>query len=286
MLPKSTKKSSLPKKSTSKFVQKAEQRPSSSKDPNDVASAVVQKDRATIQFNDGMVFSLDSTHPTWERLKRALREKKLHLVRKYADAAQMIKEWSAGSVAARVPGVLEYRGGAISPKLHAKIMSLVKDKKPPQYLERFLDNLRTNPSADSILDLYDFLEANNLPITEDGHFLAYKYVRSDYKDSYTGTMDNSVGKVVEMPRENVNPNRHQTCSTGLHFCQAKYMSSPDRVMVVKVNPRDVVSIPTDYDRQKGRCCRYEVVAEIPKGSNVEAALAKSALTTASARRIR
>ena len=30
-------------------------------------------------------------------------------------------------------------------------------------------------------------------------------------------------------------------------------------MVVKINPRDVVSIPEDYDNAKGRCCRYEVV---------------------------
>jgi hypothetical protein len=34
------------------------------------------------------------------------------------------------------------------------------------------------------------------------------------------------------------------------------------VMILKINPADVVSIPTDYDGAKGRCCAYEVVAEV------------------------
>jgi len=32
-------------------------------------------------------------------------------------------------------------------------------------------------------------------------------------------------------------------------------------MIVKINPKDVVAIPADYNNTKGRTCRYEVVAE-------------------------
>jgi hypothetical protein len=35
----------------------------------------------------------------------------------------------------------------------------------------------------------------------------------------------------------------------------------NRVVIVKINPADVVSIPSDYKNTKGRCCRYEVIAE-------------------------
>lgn len=35
-----------------------------------------------------------------------------------------------------------------------------------------------------------------------------------------------------------------------------------RTVIVKINPRDVVSIPTDYDNSKGRACRYEVIGEL------------------------
>jgi hypothetical protein len=33
-------------------------------------------------------------------------------------------------------------------------------------------------------------------------------------------------------------------------------------MILKINPRDVVSIPNDYGYSKGRACRYEIVGEL------------------------
>jgi hypothetical protein len=103
-------------------------------------------------------------------------------------------------------------------------------------------------------------------ITDDGHILAYKKVSADYKDIYSGTFDNSVGQIVEMRRNLVNEDRTKTCSSGLHFCSMSYLSSygtgpGSRVVIVKVNPRDVVSVPMDYNFAKARCCRYEVVDE-------------------------
>jgi hypothetical protein len=127
-----------------------------------------------------------------------------------------------------------------------------------------MENLMANPSYRAVNELYGFLEKNNLPITSDGHFLAYKKVREDYKDCHSGTFDNSVGKVVEMERNQVNDNKEQTCSAGLHFCSEGYLRhfGGERVMILKINPRDVVSIPTDYNDSKGRCCRYEVIGEV------------------------
>jgi hypothetical protein len=40
----------------------------------------------------------------------------------------------------------------------------------------------------------------------------------------------------------------------------------ERTVIVKINPADVVSIPSDYNDAKGRACRYEVIGEL----NVEA----------------
>ena len=48
----------------------------------------------------------------------------------------------------------------------------------------------------------------------------------------------------------------------------------ERIVIVKINPRDVVSIPTDYNDSKGRACRYEVVDEIDK-EKADEAFAKS-----------
>jgi hypothetical protein len=73
-----------------------------------------------------------------------------------------------------------------------------------------------------------------------------------------------VGKTVEMERNQVDDDKDHTCSTGLHFCSQDYLNhfSGERVMILKINPRDVVSIPADYGDTKGRCCRYEVIGEL------------------------
>jgi hypothetical protein len=51
---------------------------------------------------------------------------------------------------------------------------------------------------------------------------------------------------------------------GLHFCSRDYLShfGGERIMILKINPRDVVSIPVDYNAAKGRACRYEVIGEL------------------------
>lgn len=142
-----------------------------------------------------------------------------------------------------------------------------------QPLLKFLDNLMDNPSYRAVNETYGFLEACNLPITDDGHFLAYKMVRHDYRDIYTGTMDNSVGCIVEVPRNKVDENSERTCSYGLHCCSKEYLFSGygswniggvDRILIVKVNPRDVVAVPSDYNNSKMRVCRYEVVGELTR----------------------
>jgi hypothetical protein len=131
-------------------------------------------------------------------------------------------------------------------------------------MANFMENLFSNPSKRAVDELYGFLEKNSLPITPQGHFLAYKRVRANYTDCHTGTMDNSVGRVVEMERNAVDDDKDRTCSAGLHFCSHSYLGhfSGDRVVIVKINPRDVVSIPSDYNDSKGRACRYEVIGEV------------------------
>jgi hypothetical protein len=109
-------------------------------------------------------------------------------------------------------------------------------------------------------------EANSyqVPLTDDGCFLAYKAVRNDYLDCYTGKVDNSVGQTPMMPRKAVDPDRRNQCSQGYHFCSLGYLASfsGNKIMAVKVNPKDVVAIPEDYNYTKGRTWKYEVVYEV------------------------
>ena len=91
---------------------------------------------------------------------------------------------------------------------------------------------------------------------------------------YSHTFDNSVGSTCEVPRGKVNGNREHHCAAGLHVGAFDYAKSygginlddnegdgGNKLMICKVNPRDVVSVPNDCRCQKLRCCKYEVVSE-------------------------
>lgn len=130
---------------------------------------------------------------------------------------------------------------------------------------RFVASVMRNPSYRSREQLFDFMQANSISINTEGELLLYKKVRHDYLDVYSGTLRNQVGDIVMMDRPNVDDDPNRTCSSGLHVAAHSYIPSygGDRVMICAVRPEDVVSIPTDYNNAKMRCCRYRVVAEHP-----------------------
>lgn len=162
-------------------------------------------------------------------------------------------------------GVVRYNGEELHNTLTERMVRMVEEGFPVDPLVRFLENLMQNPSFRVVNNLYDFLEYGKIPITEDGHFLAYKAIREDWHDIRTGTMDNSIGKVVSIPRNKVDENPNNTCSYGLHVCSWDYLPhfahANGRVVIVKVNPANVVAIPADYNNTKMRCSEYEVVSE-------------------------
>jgi len=205
------------------------------------------------------------THPNFDKILDAIRSDDQDRVRELVDLTRAVANYSNGFLEVK-DGDVYWDGKPFHNSLSSRLLEMMKADLPIEPLVEFMHNLKLNPSKRSVDELYGFLENNSLPITSDGHFLAYKKVREDYKDIYSGTMDNSVGKIVEMVRNEVDEDKDRTCSTGLHFCSLAYLphfgwSNDNRVVIVKINPRDVVSIPSDYDNAKGRACRYEVVGE-------------------------
>ena len=182
------------------------------------------------------------------------------------DVEKAVATFSDGLVEIK-NGQVTYEGEVVHGSISKRILEFMSKGLPFQPLVNFLNNLMENPSMQSQKELYDFLEHEHLPITEDGHFLAYKAVRSDYKDKYRGVFDNSVGKICKMQRAKVDDDRARGCSDGLHAGALNYVAgygsveSGDRIVIVKINPRDVVSVPSDCNCEKLRTCQYEVVGE-------------------------
>jgi len=157
-------------------------------------------------------------------------------------------------------------GKTLPDTLGDKLMSLIKEELPVEPLLKLYNNIEENPSYKSRQELLAWIEATNLPITSDGYVLAYKAVRNNYLDIYSGTISNTAGSVITMPRHLVNDNSNETCSVGLHVANYEYArtfgSGDARIMVIKINPKDFVSIPTDYNNVKARVCEYQVIEEV------------------------
>lgn len=229
---------------------------------------------AYLQRNDSITIILDGTsykvpagHPRFQEIVEALGEPNISEKKllKIISTKATIDIYGNGRFKV-VDGHLEDNQGRIlHGSLVERILKLVADKQPVKHLCKFLDNLYKNPARHAIDELYLFLQRNDLPITDDGCFLAYKGVGEDYLDLYSRTFINTIGSVLEMPRQDVDDNRENTCSVGFHVGRFEYADDykgvGGRLMVCKVNPKDVVSVPPDYDCAKLRTCRYEVVGE-------------------------
>lgn len=215
---------------------------------------------------DNKPHTISKTHITYQKVLDAIKAQDWEGVKDAIEPKKVVLNYGKGNV--EVQGeTLFWKGKELHNALSRRMITMLQEGFPIEPMVNFMDNLYQNPSKRAVDELYSFLEKCNLPITPDGHFLAYKKVRDDYLDIHSATMDNSPGQVVEMERHDVDDDKDRTCSSGLHFCSQDYLphfgsGSGDRVVIVKINPRDVVSIPTDYNHAKGRACRYEVISEL------------------------
>jgi hypothetical protein len=207
--------------------------------------------------------TISKTHITYQKVIDAIKADDWETVKDVIEPKKVVLNYGQGHVSVQGE-TLFWKGQEFHGALARRMIVMLQEGFSIEPMVNFMENLFQNPSKRAVTELYGFLEKNNLPITPDGHFLAYKKVREDFKDCHTGTMDNSPGRVVEMERNQVDDDKDRTCSTGLHFCSQSYLNhfGGERTVIVKINPRDVVSIPSDYNDSKGRACRYEVVGEL------------------------
>lgn len=200
----------------------------------------------------------------FDKIKEAVRQKDFDKALLLIDASERVNVFGKGKIAVK-DGSIYYLEQILDNVICDKILKMIDEGFDVQPMISFLENLMDNPSHRAVKELYLFMEHGRLPITPDGHFLAYKKVKDDFKDYYTSTFDHTPGQQPTMLRNMVDDNRDNTCSSGLHFCSLEYLrhyyGSQGKVIIVKINPRDVVSIPSDYNNTKGRACTYLVLGE-------------------------
>jgi hypothetical protein len=237
----------------------------------------ITKDAISLVIED-QVYTVPRTSPQAAKIINQLRLQPVDEV----EVARLValeyspEVYSDGRIKIMKGGTVEYNGAALPRALAQKVKDCYEDGVPFENVLKFFDRLNANPSKRATEELYTFLEHKGMPITPEGHFLAYKGIQTDGysctagdrskviegETNEDGRIRNFVGDKIRVTRNYVDDNKDVGCSSGLHAGSLEYATSfgPKHV-IVKIDPADVVSIPTDCSCQKLRTCAYEVVAD-------------------------
>lgn len=221
---------------------------------------------------DGEFNSVAKDALNYEALKAELQkpeaDRDIQAIRNLISTKKMIETFSLGRVQITDDCRVLFDGQEVTNYLTERMLQIMQEGYDVTPFAMFMERVHANPQPYTQNELYEWLEAADLPIMPDGRFVAFKKVKNNYMDCHTGLFDNSVGQVLIMERSVCDTNRNNECSTGFHFCSAGYLSHfrGERVMVLAVDPADVTAIPKDYNRTKGRTCRYEVIGELDSQS--------------------
>lgn len=216
------------------------------------------------------VFMANNTHPLWEHLRESVAKADFDSFVMNVDLRHRLV-YSSTSFSIDETGAVFYNGELFNHELATILATMYQSGANVSDFERFIENVLRNPDQTAVSGLYRFITTNRMPLTPAGKILAYKIVGPNYMDLYAGKHRNRPGDVPTEPREKCVSDPAVCCAFGLHFCSLGYLlqsgygsSSNNRLMLIEIDPADVVSVPTTYDDLKGRCCKYTVVSELDK----------------------
>ena len=231
-------------------------------------------------FWEGKPYTLRKDHVNFKLAKQAILEARYDDLGDLLDITKAVENFVEGDIEVR-DEVVFYKGhrlhGVVVEKLLEMLRAGMRDSAP---LTNFITRLQSNPSANSVNELYSFMSYKSLPNTPEGKILGYKGVQKDFW-STTGNADtivlqgktndrhqilNEVGATIEVARRCVDDNKDNHCSFGLHVGSYDYADgwagADGRLLVVEFDPADAVSVPTDCDFQKLRVSKYKVISDI------------------------
>jgi hypothetical protein len=208
-----------------------------------------------------------SGHPSYIKILDAVRNGRFVNIERLFELKKTIEK--CFDVTVKNGSQVFYKNKQLNNVLTDKILNAFRNNLPYKPYIKFLNNLMQNPSEYCREQLFSYVERYGLPIDSNGMTYAWKSVNSKMRDKYTNKISYAPGKTVEMKRENCNQNPQLGCEAGLHTGASSYVleygsDSTDRFVLIKFNPKDVISCPTDCQWQKLRVCRLKVVREVKR----------------------
>ena len=240
-----------------------------------ITSALLTRETLTVIFDGGETKMVRKGQANWDDSVAAYTVQDESRLRTAMDAKAVMQNYSNGDLVLDGTGVL-YRGKPLHGVDVDRVLAFQRDGLPYQPIANYINRCRKNTSQRAIQELYPWLEHRQITLTPAGKFIGYKGVMNDFYSVYgntetivlqgqvdsEGRILNEVGNIIEVDRSCVSDDFRNGCGPGLHVGALSYaVGWGQRLILVEVDPSDVVSIPTDCDCQKLRCCKYRVVGE-------------------------
>lgn len=242
----------------------------------------------TAVLGNGKVLVADSQHPNWDDIITELMGNDNPLdsrIQELFDVSFVLgqKFEMLGDRLMVSKGRVYLDGEEVDDDLTKEILRYYVDgNKDLTGLVAFFHKVISNPNPGSVTFLYSWIKRGSWSICDDGDFIGYKNVEKDTYLSFTagkaivdgvlieGRIPNKPGSIVQMPRNEVVDKSGGACATGLHVGTFEFAKGfhtlaehgGNGVLVkVKMNPVNVVSVPSEVGVAKMRVCKYVVLDE-------------------------
>lgn len=225
--------------------------------------------------NGASILTARNDHPKWEDIVKAYKAGNETELQSLISLKTVVETYSVGDLSINTSTVT-FRGKPLHSVDVNRVLAFLRDGLPYKPLANYIARKMANPSARAISEMYNFLEHKNMPITPDGNIIAYKGVQDSLYSKFgnkatvvlqgtvneAGQILNAIGSTIEVERSSVDDDFRQGCSFGLHAGSLSYAKGwGPRVILVEIDPADVVSVPDDCNCQKLRCAKYKVLGE-------------------------
>lgn len=235
--------------------------------------------KSVVVFSGGKLHQATDAHPSYQQIVNRLvaGAPEEDIVSLFDVATAIRRAFQRLSERVTVEGETVYFDGDPAQEgLSKQILRFMDEGQDFGPLVNFMEKIETNPIPHSKQQAWDWLNQHDFTIYPDGDVMAYKGVYDDGKGGYrsgssghafvndeevNGYVPNSVGDIVTMIRSEVVHDPASACHAGLHVGTYEYARfyAQGALLKVKINPRDIVSVPTQDTGQKIRVCRYEVM---------------------------
>lgn len=235
-----------------------------------------------VVFLDGEMLVADHTHPNFDVIKEKVEKNdETDLARVFDPTVEIARKFEQVTNIISVAGGNVFAHGARIDGAYADLLVEYLDSDASieecTALALFLDKTHSNIDEHTRNQLDRWMNSGEgFTIDGNGDIRGYRGLLGDFTSKHAGPgivngvhvnghLDNSPGNVLEMERAKVTNDPRVSCAVGLHvgtFSYAKSWAGGGKIVEVVVDPRNVVSVPTDAGDRKMRVSKYTVLREV------------------------